>query len=280
VTSCPGAGFLLALLAGGCAFLPAEDRPPSSDSTTVRGLLLAPDAPAHLVCGHRGAFFRSFLGAGPNTIEAYEMALLEGADILEVDIRTTLDRVPVIAHDWGPESRTMAAWRARGRDWLTLRTLLAWARGRTVLLLDVKTRDAPAVTRELRRSRATERALLLAGGPGEYTRFRRAGHDTWVVAAAHRPSDVGRWLARPDARLVAIQVDAAWLSARLVRRIHDAGRRIWTDAFDAVWHRELLGGHGTAEALFARGIDVIQTNVPGDAARARDDARSRPPAAR
>lgn len=61
-------------------------RPPLS-------LLLDPDA--RFVVGHRGAAAR----APENTIVSFERALADGAQALELDVRLSADRVPVVLHD-------------------------------------------------------------------------------------------------------------------------------------------------------------------------------------
>ena len=56
-------------------------------------LLLDPDA--HPVIGHRGAS-----GLAPeNTMQSFALALEQGADALEFDVRLTSDGVPVVLHD-------------------------------------------------------------------------------------------------------------------------------------------------------------------------------------
>src|ERR687883_1387791 len=53
------------------------------------------DPNAHPVVAHRGASAR----APENTLRAFELALEEGADALELDVHATADDVPVVVHD-------------------------------------------------------------------------------------------------------------------------------------------------------------------------------------
>jgi glycerophosphoryl diester phosphodiesterase len=262
---------MLGLLSGGCALVPRDGPGRVSEAATVRDLLLAPDAPRHLICGHRGSFFPSALGAGVNTIASFERALRAGVDIIEVDVRTTKDGVPVIAHDKGPDDRSLAGWRLRGWTWLTLEEALAWAENRVVLLLDLKTDDLSAVVRVVREAGAIPRVLLLAGGPGEYGAIRKVGADLYVVGRARRPSDVGAWIGRQDPRIVAVHGDLPWMDADRIACVHAAGRKVWVNAFDTVWHQELFGTRGAVTDLFERGVDIVHTNVPSEAAHARHD---------
>jgi glycerophosphoryl diester phosphodiesterase len=53
------------------------------------------DLARRLVIAHRGAS-----GSAPeNTIEAFELAVRQGADAFELDVRLTADEVPVVVHD-------------------------------------------------------------------------------------------------------------------------------------------------------------------------------------
>ncbi len=55
-----------------CA-VPPRDRPPRErrPGIDVPGLLLAPDAPSPLICGHRGDFYGDLLTAGTNTLSSF-----------------------------------------------------------------------------------------------------------------------------------------------------------------------------------------------------------------
>lgn len=59
------------------------------------GCPLLPYHGSMLIYGHRGAT----TGVRPNTVEAYELAIEQGADGVELDVRRTLDDAIVIFHD-------------------------------------------------------------------------------------------------------------------------------------------------------------------------------------
>lgn len=77
-----------------------------------------------LICAHRGAS----AAAPENTIAAFERAIALGADMIETDVRRRADGVLVLRHDPLDE----------GRDDLPLAELLALARGRIMLDLELK----------------------------------------------------------------------------------------------------------------------------------------------
>lgn len=60
------------------------------------------DAPRALVWAHQGAS----LEAPPNTFAAFDLALTQGADVLETDLRLTRDGVVVLLHDADVDGRT------------------------------------------------------------------------------------------------------------------------------------------------------------------------------
>jgi len=69
------------------------------------------DLPTPLVLGHRGA-----AGDSPeNTLLSFQRALELGAQILESDVRTTADGVPVLLHDESLERTTDGSGRAEDR---------------------------------------------------------------------------------------------------------------------------------------------------------------------
>ena len=74
-----------------------------SDRTDAAQLLIDPDA--HPVIAHRGAS-----GYAPeNTLPSFQLAVEQGADALEFDVRITADGVPVVIHDPTLERTTDAS---------------------------------------------------------------------------------------------------------------------------------------------------------------------------
>jgi len=79
-----------------------------------------PDAaPRPLVIGHRGAS----ADAPENTIAAFELALEQGADGIELDVHLTADEQPVVIHDFTLERTTDGAGPVSGRPLRELKRL-------------------------------------------------------------------------------------------------------------------------------------------------------------
>lgn len=72
--------------------------------TTVKAIQKMRSMTSTQVIGHRGLGWNmSGLGRmqiGEHTIQSLQSALDQGADLIEFDVQTTRDRVPVIYHDW------------------------------------------------------------------------------------------------------------------------------------------------------------------------------------
>ena len=124
--------------------------------------LIAANTGKVLVIGHRGA-----LGHAPeNTMASFEKGVELGADLIELDIHMSLDGELVVMHD-GDVSRTTdgqghirdltlaeivgldaGSWFApgyRGQRVPTLPEVLAWAKGRIPLVIEIKGDPLPAV---------------------------------------------------------------------------------------------------------------------------------------
>jgi hypothetical protein len=257
---------ILVLLAAGCALVPSS-RERASTRATVPGLLLADDAPRFLVCGHRGDYF----GGKHNTLDSFQQALRHGADLVEADVEATADGVLVIEHDAWPRTKQYA----ECDDLLTLRALLGWAEGRTVVVLDVKTDRIPAVVGAVRTAAAVDRVLFYGEDEPEYRAMRAQGDDLYVMVRAREAAGLRAWLRLDDPRAVVVQGDVAWLTPGLVAEVHATGRRVWANSYRGTFGHELFGARRSAAETFAKGIDIAQTNNPARAADARAEALAR-----
>jgi hypothetical protein len=231
------------LLFAGCALVPTA-RERASARATVPDLLLADDAPRFLVCGHRGDYF----GGKHNTLDSFDQALRHGADLVEADVETTADGVLVLEHDTWPRTKPFA----ECGDILTLKALLDWAAGRTVLVLDVKTGRIPAVVDAVAQ-----------------------GDDLYVMVRAREAAGLRAWLAQDDPRVVVIQGDVRWLTPELVAEVRATGRRVFANSYRGTFGHELFGARRSAAETFAKGIDIAQSNNPARAADARAEALAR-----
>src|SRR6185436_339106 len=135
--------------------------------------------------------------APEHSLQAYALALAEGADVLELDLRSTSDRVLVVAHDATLE-RTLGL----PQRW----SQLSWAEAQALagakapprlddvlerfpeahLNLELKDEDLAVARRlaELIRTAGVERRVLVASMHAPMLReFRQASHGTVATSA-------------------------------------------------------------------------------------------------
>jgi glycerophosphoryl diester phosphodiesterase len=216
------------------------------------------------VVAHRGASAY----APENTFAAFDLALAQGADVLELDVRPAADGHLVLVHDPTLERIAGDPTAVAALSRAALATLDALVRpeafeafldryaAKARLLIDLKdpapeweTRVVDAVTRHGLQERAVVQSFDLEA-------LRRLyAASPWLALAPLVPSAVAPRTvldaARPFAQGIGIRHD--FLDAALVRDARDAGLavRAWT-VDDPATMRRVLG----------LGVDAIVTNAP------------------
>jgi glycerophosphoryl diester phosphodiesterase len=212
------------------------------------------------IIGHRGASAE----APENTIAAFDLALEQGADVLEIDLQMTGDRRLVALHDPTLE-RTHGDPRAVGDltvaelEVARLGELLRAYRGRARFLLDLKDPRPPMERRlvtAVRSAGVGPAVTVQSFDLSSLRRLRRLDPAIAVAALADEmPQRPARWLDRAQ-RLgaVAVGVPRAGVTRRLVRAAHARDLRIRAYTVNS-----------PAEARrFARyGVDGLITDCPG-----------------
>jgi glycerophosphoryl diester phosphodiesterase len=242
------------------------------------------DLSARPVIAHRGAS-----GSAPeNTIEAFELAVGQGADALELDVRLTGDGVPVILHDATLDRTTDRDGPVRALSLAELREVDAGARftldGRSFpfravdvriptlsevlrgfpempLLLEVKEPAAQeAVRRVLLEERAEGRCVLASEHHAALQVFREP---PFTVAASG--PEIGALYRAVLFRRVPASVPYRTLSVPVRHR----GLPVPTRGFVAAArglgcpvHVWTVNDGATAQTLWSRGVVGIVTNIP------------------
>lgn len=253
-----------------------------------------------LLIAHRGGARL----APENTMAAFRRAVeLWRADMLELDVRLTLDGEVVVVHDATVDRTTDGSGDVAARTWPELRELDAGHRftdgeGRTTfrgegvtiprfeevleafpdvrLAVEPKAAEAAAPLAELvRRHGAGHRVVLGA----EHEANRKGARGTRAALGASR-SQVRPWVflhATPLGPLYTPGVDVFQ-----VPEAHD-GRRIVTPRFVEEAHRRNIPVHvwtvddeGAMRRLLALGVDGIQSDRPDVLARVLADVAGRP----
>jgi glycerophosphoryl diester phosphodiesterase len=250
------------------------------------------DLSARSVIAHRGASAY----APENTLEAFELAVKQGTDALELDVRLTRDGAPAVIHDatldrttdlTGPvRARTLAELRQadaghrfttdRGRTTpyrgvgVRIPTLaeVLWTFPAVPVMVEVKEPEVQeAVRRVLLEERAAERCVVASEHVGALEMFREepfaCGASGAEISALYRAVMLRR--APPGCRYRLLSVPLRWHglpvpTRAFVRAAHRLGCpvHVWT-----------VNDAATARRLWARGVAGVVTNVPDVVGAAR-----------
>lgn len=234
-----------------------------------------PHAGRPLVIAHRGAS-----GYAPeNTFAAFQLAVEQGADMVELDVHLSRDGEVVVIHDDRLERTTdghglvgaatlaelrrldAGAWRdARfaGQRIPTLDEVLAWARGRTRLAIEIKNgpnfyvRIEEKVAALLDRHAMLDQALVISFDHHALRRLRQIEpRITTGVLYAARPIDPVALASTSGATV--LEPHWSYVTAEDVQVAHAAGLRLaaWATSDPEVLRR-----------LIACGVDGIATDHP------------------
>lgn len=185
-----------------------------------------------LLLGHRGA--REY--APENTIAAFDLALEQGADGFEFDVRSTSDLQIVICHD--PRFQRLVIRRCTLKQIhaacdsskeipLSLRGVLERYSRPAFLNIEIKVRGIEEmVVREIKRARP-ERYFISSFLPGVVRRLHELDETLVLGALAQSRWQLRRWRKLPVRYVVP---HYSLLTRRLVKKLHEAGKVVvtWT----------------------------------------------------
>ena len=255
----------------------------------------APGAPVW-VSAHRGAPPR---GLVENSLEAFEYALNHTPALIETDVRRTADGALVMMHDETLDRTTTGTGRVDQTTFAQVRALrlvtpdsvvtsfrvptlaeaLAWAEGRSVLLLDVKP-DVPfgELIAAIRQAEAEDQAAVITYSLADAERLHALAPDLLISVMAETVADVEALLTSsvPPDRMI------GWTGVgvpdpEVVARLHAVGVRAQAGAFGAIDQAATEAMRPAPYApLLQSGADVIATDsVPMAATAARNANLSR-----
>jgi glycerophosphoryl diester phosphodiesterase len=244
------------------------------------------DLEARPVIAHRGAS----ASAPENTLAAFELAVQQGADAFELDVRLTRDGAPVVIHDATLERTTSLTGLVRARTLAELRMADAghwytpddgrtmpcrgqgvqiptlaevlWAFPAMPVLIEVKEPEVQqAVHRVLVDEDACERCVVASEDDAAIAALRDGpvpcGASAREIAELYRAVLFRRRLPEPRYRLLSVPVRYRGLPVP-TRRFVTAARRLGCPVH--VW---TVNDPATARRLWARGVAGVVTNEPG-----------------
>jgi glycerophosphoryl diester phosphodiesterase len=225
-----------------------------------------------LVIAHRGAS-----GHEPeNTLRAFELALRQGAQMIELDLYLTRDGHAVVTHDDDLTVRTdrrgfitqstlaeiRQADAGRGERIPTLTETLDLVRGRAALYLEIKDPHAAGETIRLVRASGMKHDCLLASF--ELDLMRQLGQEITdlelgVIIGTDSYNPLVRlrealpWIAFRQYNYQVLSVETRLCHRRLVEALHERNKKlfVWTANKPADYRR-----------LIAHGVDGIVTDYP------------------
>jgi glycerophosphoryl diester phosphodiesterase len=244
------------------------------------------DLDARPVIAHRGASAE----APENTVPAFKLAVAQGADAFELDVRVTRDGAAVVIHDERIDRTTDLTGLVRARTLAELRTADAgyrftpdrghsfpfrhqevriptlaevlWAFPAMPIMIEVKEPEVQAaVERALLESDAAERCVLASEHLGALETFRRPPFACGAAGPEISSLYRGTLLRRPPRtcgyRLLSVPL--RWHGLPVPTRGFVRAAR----ALGAPVHVWTVNDPATARRLWARGVAGIVTNVPG-----------------
>ena len=180
-----------------------------------------------LLLGHRGA--RAVRSIPENTLESFDRALADGCDGFEFDVRLTADGVPVICH--GPrygkfEISHASSGQLQGLP--HLEEVLSRYRGLAFLDIELKVAGLEKTTLMLLQTHSPKRGYVVSSFLPEVLRSIRA-EDNHVPLGliCETRSELLRF---KDLAVEFVIPQQKLATARLVHRLHEAGKRVfvWT----------------------------------------------------
>lgn len=254
------------------------------------------DPDARPIIGHRGASGR----APENTLRAFELALEEGADAIELDVHVTADGVPVVIHDPTLDRTTNLTGRVAALPFDRVREADAGARftpdrGRTFpwrgqgicvptlaevlttfpsvpCIVEIKTVAAgDAVRRTLLEHDAASRCLVMSFQPAALDLFREP---PWITGATS--PEALRLLSRAllrrpvgEVAFGALSVPERWRGVPVpLGTLAAAARRLGYPVH--VW---VVNSAERARRLWRRGVAGMVTNYPREMRALRERGR-------
>ncbi len=251
-----------------------------------------------LISGHRGGVEPGF---PENALETMANTLAQAPMILEIDVRTTSDGKLVLMHDRDLERTTTGTGRVsrstfeeikalrlrekNGRETgfapVGLREALAWAKGKTVLQLDVKRGTKLAdVIRVVQEEKAQDYAVIIVYSVNGAAAVHRTDPTLMLSVGIEGPGDIAK-LAKSGASLDRV---VAWTGVGEVRPMFwrvlaEQGHAV---AFGALWtidrQVEETGDTSLYADVTAQGVDILATDHHIDAYKAVQTNGSTPEA--
>jgi glycerophosphoryl diester phosphodiesterase len=243
--------------------------------TTLNDCVYDPQCKDKMALGHRGTGSYN-LWATENTLAAFEFAWEMGADSIETDVRKTKDGALVIMHDgsvtktaWGTgrvEDMTLAEIKAlkvrRLNPDMPVQTIptfmetLEFLKGKTLIDVDMKTDDMPAIINEIASAGMLDSAYLGGIGSVAQANLARSVNPAIAIMPKIATLDEAKAFIENASPIAFFEIEYENAIPELVEYIHSNGVKIH---INSLLNYDFLGRAGFS-IVFARGADIIQTD--------------------
>jgi len=247
-----------------------------------------------LIAAHRGV-------AGGNipcnTLQAYEIALRQGADIVEIDVAVTKDRQLFVFHP-GMEPyhlresryiRDMTADEVKDLRFVnqdqtptlypvsTLDEVFDLLKGRCIINVDKFWTAIPEITDAIRRHGLVDDVIVKTSPKPEYFKaVEEYAHDLPFMPVVNQTDPYTAELMKMKINLIGAEVlfateDAEVAAPEYIDKMHKAGLLLWVNPIVYNYKADLVAGHNDDRAmtesmesnwgwLIDRGFDILQTD--------------------
>ncbi|HEY8271138.1 MAG TPA: glycerophosphodiester phosphodiesterase family protein [Pseudobdellovibrionaceae bacterium] len=240
-----------------------------------------------LVAAHQGGVF----DGTPNTLQLFEHARRNGADIIEMDLHLSKEGIPVVFHDDTLDSLTDCQGKVsdltvaelkkceisfvfRGGNIPTFEEVLQWNNGRIILNAEFKVPEAvvPAIRLVEKYKAYSSVYFQTKGDPQLYTSARSQNPKVALLFAPPNVESLNWALSLNDDFLVVIELHENLRTKEIIDAIHRAHK--W--ASENSWHWRFdheFFGVSCAEGFYEIGLDILVSNRPKQCGADRADFR-------
>jgi glycerophosphoryl diester phosphodiesterase len=266
--------------------------PPKRTNKVPLGCIIDPTCSTMMVTAHRGAGVDSqkVLGlyvplgkfAPENTLSAVRYAIVAGADVVEVDVRSTADGKLVLMHDDDVERTTQGKGPVSGMTLAqiqalklktaqfagdfscervpTLDELLILVKGRINVDADLKTDASDQVALAVQQAGMLDQVFMSASSQTKLAKARAAVPQIRLQARTDKAAEIPVLLAAFTPPPAIMEIDEAILNAANIATIHAAGAKVFADGFtyDALGY--MTNDPKSYQGIVAKNPDVIQVD--------------------
>ncbi|WP_341224974.1 glycerophosphodiester phosphodiesterase family protein [uncultured Arcticibacterium sp.] len=242
----------------------------------LQEVFFAQDASKVLVAAHRAA--HNF--APENSLLAVENAIREGIDIIEIDIKTSKDGIPMLMHDGTIDRTTNGTGKLENYTFEELRMLrlknvdgtlsehqiptlaevFQLTKGHILIDLDLKLKNIKPVIAEVQKSAMQSQVFFFDSDYGVLKKIKRIDPSLYLMPRTHSDKEVAKAIRIFDP--VIVHIDPSFYTKALVDDLKAKNIKVWINAFGDVDKSLTSGSSKRLMDFLKNGANVLQTDQP------------------